>query len=160
MMTDKPETEKSWSNIAPNTNDISVINNYTNILVETTTNRVEDRMLIDMINNMNTHYTIREDGLPAVNSYAVRTAEMVINNAGVTTPVLYGFDGLRDGMISDNVSFVGDDAVIKNGGSIEFGKLLDKSLNFNIYAGKNTEGYYELDIDNKYTQNIIPSMML
>lgn len=146
-------TKRSWANTAPDTHAIAMHNNYTNITYETTTSRVNDWQLAEQVEDSYV-YTMA-DGTPTMSSTAQYGAKAVIDNAGCKSTVLYGFEDAAATMTTDEVNFVGDDAVIKDGGSIDFGtNMMNKSLNFNMYAGSDTDGSYEISIDDKYTFTI------
>ncbi len=148
------ETEEtSWANTAPDTESLSIVDNFTNFSAQTTTGRVYDYMLKEMINQTITYEMV--DGQPRFNGSLLRTADAVKKNAGVKTPTLYSFDDMRDTMVTDKVEFVGDDAIIGDGGSIEFGAdLVNKALNYNVYAEGDSSAYYEITVDDTYKARV------
>ncbi len=144
-------TDYSWVNIAPDTNNILNQLNYINTQNDEN-NRTEDALLRDMMRN-NIAYEFR-DGIAVSNGYSLWTANKIMENAGVSEEKLYSLYDIIHSSNKSNVVCINDDAIIKDGGYIEFDTLfLDKTLDFDIYPEyeKAETGEYRIIIDDTYT---------
>lgn len=144
-------TKRAWFNTAPDTHDISIHNNFTNVSYETTTGRVEDSLLIDMFNKTNVAYEMSESGTPTANGYSLEAAEYVIKNAGRKSTVLYDIADVKDTITLDNAVFMNDDILLHDGGSASIDTaMVGGALSFMLYAGDNSAGSLEISVDDKY----------
>lgn len=142
---------RPWCNTAPDTNNISVHYNYTNITSEATTTRVNDALLLDMFKNTNFTYSMNDSGAPQASGYRLDCAYYVVNNAGCADTVLYDIAAVKDGITLNNAVFLNDDILIYNGGSATIDTAMKGgAFNFKLYAGNNSDGSYELSIDDTY----------
>ncbi|MBS7299255.1 MAG: hypothetical protein KIG65_09295, partial [Eubacteriales bacterium] len=145
------DTKRSWCNTAPDTHDISIHNNFTNVSHETTTTRVTDSLLIDMFNKTNTQYTMSGSGVPTLNGYGVECAKYIIDNAGRKSTVLYDIADVKDTITLDNAVFMNEDILLHEGGSASIDTaMVGGAFNFKLYAGDNSTGSLEIEIDDKY----------
>ena len=146
------DVERSWFNTAPDTHDLSIHNNFTNVSNETTTTRVNDSLLIDMFNKTNVSYAMNANGAPAASGYVLGCADYVIKNAGCVDTVLYDIADVKNTITLDNAVFMNDDILLYDGGSASIDTAIaGGALNFKLYAGDSTVGSYEIEIDDKYS---------